>query len=120
MTTIVEAVRRAARARVLYLPHAVKQMARPDRLVTPEEVECRVSGYHYRVPSGALPMEPGLPSEDRLMECLHCKGRMERGTAPFSVDRHGYHVRWDAIAAEQIERALEVLDRANEQLATAV
>lgn len=54
------------------------------------------------------------------MECLHCKGRMERGTAPFSVDRHGYHVRWDAIAAEQIERALEVLDRANEQLATAV
>jgi len=33
------------------------------------------------------------------MECLHCKGRMERGTAPFSVDRHGYHVRWDAIAA---------------------
>ena len=37
-------------------------------------------------------MEPGLPSEDRLMECLHCKGEMERGTAPFCVDRHGYHV----------------------------
>jgi YgiT-type zinc finger domain-containing protein len=70
------------------------------------------------------------------MECLHCKGRMERGTAPFSVDRHGYHVGWDAIAAwvctqcgrpffethavEQIERALEALDRANDQPATAV
>ena len=81
-------------------------------------------------------MEPGLPSENRLMECLHCKGRMEKGTAPFSVDRHGYHVRWDAIAAwvctqcgqpffetrevEQIERALEALDRANDQLAPAV
>jgi hypothetical protein len=61
---------------------------------------------------------------------------MERGTAPFSVDRHGYHVRWDAIAAwvrtlcgqfffeahevEQIERVFEALDRANEQLATVV
>ena len=39
MTTIVEAVRKAARARVLHLSHAVKQMARPDRLITPEEVE---------------------------------------------------------------------------------
>lgn len=70
------------------------------------------------------------------MECLHCKGRMERGTAPFSVDRHGYHVRWDAIGAwvctqcgqpffeasevDEIERALEALDRANDRLATAV
>lgn len=33
------------------------------------------------------------------MECLHCKGRMERGTAPFSLDRKGYHVSWDAIPA---------------------
>lgn len=70
------------------------------------------------------------------MECLHCKGRMERGTAPFSVDRHGYHVRWDAISAwvctqcrqpffeahevDEIQRALEALDRANDRLATAV
>lgn len=70
------------------------------------------------------------------MECFHCKGRMERGKAPFTVDRNGYHVRWDAISAwvctrcgepffessevEHIERALEALDLANEQLATAV
>ena len=61
---------------------------------------------------------------------------MEKVTAPFSVDRQGYHVRWDAIAAwvctqcgqpffetrevEQIERALEALDRANDQPAPAV
>ena len=25
-------------------------------------------------------MESGLSSEDPLMECLHCKGQMERGT----------------------------------------
>ena len=81
-------------------------------------------------------MEPGLSAEERLMECLHCRGRMERGTAPFAVDRHGYHVRWDAINAwvctrcgrpffealevEQIQRALEALDHANEGLAPAV
>jgi len=70
------------------------------------------------------------------MECLHCKGEMERRTAPFTVDRHGYHIRWDAIPAwvctqcgrpffeehevEEIQRALEALDRANDRLATAV
>ena len=24
------------------------------------------------------------------MECIYCKGRMVRGTAPFSLDRKGY------------------------------
>nr|VFJ62633.1 MAG: YgiT-type zinc finger domain-containing protein [Candidatus Kentron sp. DK] len=33
------------------------------------------------------------------MECLHCKGWMTRKTAPFSVDRNGYHVTWEAIPA---------------------
>jgi YgiT-type zinc finger domain-containing protein len=33
------------------------------------------------------------------MECLHCKGRMVRATAPFSIDRKGYHIVWDAIPA---------------------
>jgi hypothetical protein len=61
---------------------------------------------------------------------------MERGSAPFSVDRHGYHVRWDAVSAwvctrcgrpyfetrevEQIQRVLEALDDASEGLAPAV
>lgn len=33
------------------------------------------------------------------MECFHCKGKMIQGEAPFSVDRHGYHISWDAIPA---------------------
>lgn len=33
------------------------------------------------------------------MECSHCRGRMERGTAPFSIDRKGYQIHWDAIPA---------------------
>lgn len=33
------------------------------------------------------------------MECFHCKGRMVRSTAPFSIDRKGYHIVWEAIPA---------------------
>ena len=33
------------------------------------------------------------------MECLHCKGRLIKGTAPFSIDRAGYHLQWDAVPA---------------------
>lgn len=33
------------------------------------------------------------------MECYHCKGHMAKGHAPFSVDRRGYHISWNAIPA---------------------
>ena len=33
------------------------------------------------------------------MECMYCKGRMEKKTAPFSVDRNGYHIHWHALPA---------------------
>lgn len=33
------------------------------------------------------------------MKCIHCQGTMERGTAPFHVDRNGYHLVFDRIAA---------------------
>jgi hypothetical protein len=36
---ILERVRRAARQRVLFLPHAMRQMSHPDRMITPSEVE---------------------------------------------------------------------------------
>ena len=67
------------------------------------------------------------------MECVHCKGRMVRGTAPFSLDRHGYHVSWDAVPGwvysqcgepyfesrevELIQKALSGLDRESSALA---
>ncbi len=60
------------------------------------------------------------------MECIHCKGRTERGNAPFSIDRNGYHIHWDTVPAwvctqcgepfferaevERIQRALSALD----------
>ena len=68
------------------------------------------------------------------MECMHCKGRMVRGTAPFSLDRNGYHVSWDAIPAwvctqcgepffesreiDLIQKALTELDRESAALAS--
>lgn len=30
---------------------------------------------------------------------MYCKGRMEKKTAPFSVDRNGYHIHWHALPA---------------------
>jgi len=33
------------------------------------------------------------------MKCIHCNGKMERGAAPFHVDRNGYHLVLDRIAA---------------------
>lgn len=38
-----ERVRRAAQTRLLFLPHAVRQMSRPDRMISPAEVEAVVS-----------------------------------------------------------------------------
>jgi len=33
------------------------------------------------------------------MKCIHCQGTMQRGTAPFHIDRKGYHLMFDAIPA---------------------
>ena len=35
---IIDFVRRSAAERILFLPHAVKQMSRPDRMISPDEV----------------------------------------------------------------------------------
>lgn len=37
--TIVEAARQAAEIKLLFLPHAIRQMSRPERMITPQEVE---------------------------------------------------------------------------------
>lgn len=48
------------------------------------------------------------------MECLYCKSKMRRGTAPFSIDRNGYHVTWDAIPAWVCDQCGETLFEARE------
>jgi YgiT-type zinc finger domain-containing protein len=68
-----------------------------------------------------------LKKENLEMECFYCQGKMERGTAPFNIHRHGYHLHWDAIPAwvctqcgepyfetrevDLIQNTLSILDR---------
>jgi len=33
------------------------------------------------------------------MKCIYCQGEMKRATAPFHIDRGGYHLQLDAIPA---------------------
>ncbi len=33
------------------------------------------------------------------MECFHCKGKLIKGNAPFSVDRNGYYISWKSVPA---------------------
>jgi YgiT-type zinc finger domain-containing protein len=70
------------------------------------------------------------------MKCMHCKGKMEYKTAPFHIDRKGYHLMLDAVPAwvctqcgeiyidesevDTIQDALKTLDERVERLAVAV
>ena len=33
------------------------------------------------------------------MTCIHCHGQMKRSSAPFHIDRSGYHLMFDAVPA---------------------
>ncbi len=71
---------------------------------------------------------------ERSMKCVHCGGRMKRQTAPFQVDRKGYHLALDAVPAwvcgqcgepyfeerevRMIQRLLSQLDRQMVNLAS--
>jgi YgiT-type zinc finger domain-containing protein len=74
----------AATQKILFLPHAVKQMSRPDRMISTD------------------------------MECLLCKGQLIRGFAPFSVDRNGYHIAWESIPAWACTQCGEAFFEENE------
>jgi hypothetical protein len=43
VSEIIERIRESALRRLLFLPHAIRQMSRPDRIVTPAEVEAVVA-----------------------------------------------------------------------------
>ena len=40
-----------------------------------------------------------LEDQEAFMKCMHCQGTMSRGTAPFHIDRNGYHLSLDAVPA---------------------
>ncbi len=67
------------------------------------------------------------------MKCMYCQGEMRRGSAPFHVDRKGYHLLLDAVPAwvcsqcgesyfeeaevDSIEEAIRALDTQATKLA---
>jgi YgiT-type zinc finger domain-containing protein len=69
------------------------------------------------------------------MTCIHCKGKMEYKSAPFQIDRKGYHLMLDAVPAwvctqcgesyfeesevNTIQGLLESMDEGTEKLALA-
>ena len=68
------------------------------------------------------------------MRCIHCHGEMKRATAPFHVNRKGYHLVLDTVPAwvcdqcgeayfedqevETIQGAIRALDQQAQQLVT--
>ena len=70
------------------------------------------------------------------MKCIHCRGKMERKTAPFQIDRKGYHLIFDAVPAwvctqcgeayfeerevEEIQDAIRAVDQRAEKIASSV
>jgi YgiT-type zinc finger domain-containing protein len=37
--------------------------------------------------------------EVRAMECMYCRGTLQRGYVPSTLERNGYHLSWDAVPA---------------------
>ena len=44
-------------------------------------------------------MEKEFQREEILMKCIYCQGKMKRKSAPYHIDRRGYHLVLDAIPA---------------------
>lgn len=42
------------------------------------------------------------------MKCMHCQGQMNKGSAPFHIDRQGYHLTLEAIPAWVCQQCGEV------------
>jgi len=67
------------------------------------------------------------------MNCIHCQGKLERGFAPFHIDRKDYHlildkipawicaqcgeVYFDELEVEAIQQVIRALDQETEKIA---
>jgi YgiT-type zinc finger domain-containing protein len=40
-----------------------------------------------------------LQEKEKPMKCMHCRGEMTKGSAPFHIDRREYHLTLDAVPA---------------------
>jgi len=67
------------------------------------------------------------------MTCIHCQGKMERKTAPFQIDRQGYHLVLEVVPAwvctqcgeayfepqevDRIQEVIQTVDQRTKELA---
>ena len=61
ISDLLELIRQAARKRILFLPHAVRQMAKPDRMISVDEVR-------YVFETGEIIED--YPEDERGHSCL--------------------------------------------------
>ena len=71
-TDILMRVRQSAIKRMLFLPHAVRQMSQVGKQLSKKEI---------------------------IMKCMYCQGKMNKDTAPFHIDRKFYHLTLDTVPA---------------------
>ena len=45
---------------------------------------------------------------EKTMKCMHCRGTMIKGTAPFHIDKKGYHLTLDSVPAWVCQQCGEV------------
>jgi YgiT-type zinc finger domain-containing protein len=44
-------------------------------------------------------MASRIQDQEKTMKCIHCAGEMKRSSAPFHIDRKGYHLSLEAVPA---------------------
>ena len=49
-----------------------------------------------------------LSKKEKTMKCMHCQGSMKKKTAPFHIDRKGYHLTLEAVPAWVCQQCGEV------------
>lgn len=85
----VDQVREKANKRILFLPHAISQMNRPERMISTAEVRHVVF-------------------EGEIMECYYCKGNLVRSTSSYYVKRDNYHLVIESVPAWVCEQCGEI------------
>ena len=78
---ILEDVQEAGQKRLLFLPHAVRQMSRPERMISPEEVEnVVVNGEliedYPQDPRGHSCLMLGFGDAGRAVQVVFAEGRI--------------------------------------------
>ena len=88
-------IRLSAAKKILFLPHAIRQMSKPERMISTADIR-------HVIQTGEI------PEKEKTMKCMYCQGQMKKGTAPFHIDRHDYHLTLNVVPAWVCQQCGEV------------